>query len=62
MLVRNKCCSCKHKWKDQPGGFATIKKADGKAYCPNCGSSYWKWSSYLLDKKKNKDKDAFGEY
>ena len=47
ITVRNKCVKCKHKWKDHPGIFSTTSGA-----CPKCGSFYFKWSSYNLDKKK----------
>jgi hypothetical protein len=54
MIVRNKCTRCKHKWKDQPGAFATSTNDKGGACCPKCGSIYFKWSSYSIDIKKNK--------
>lgn len=54
MRVRNKCTKCKHKWKDEPGAQLSTHKV-----CPSCGSAYWKWSSFPLDKKKYGGKDDF---
>lgn len=53
MIVRNKCTSCKHKWRDQPGAFAVAKYNNNSGCCPECGSRYFKWSSYEFDLKKN---------
>ena len=40
-----------------PGALATYK-TNGKAACPECGSVYFKWSSYTFDiKKYRKDFD-----
>ena len=51
VIAKNRCC--KHKWKDQPGAFATVL-TDGRACCPECGSVYWKWTNYnILFKKYN---------
>lgn len=51
MIVRNKCCNCKHNWKDQPGAFSLAKQK-----CPMCDSAYFQWRSYSKDIKKNKNK------
>lgn len=71
MLVRNKCTNCKHKWRDQPGAFAVKKVLIGyhedgspkySLQCPQCGSLYFKWSSFEFDKKKYASEFDFGNY
>lgn len=66
VVAKNRCCNCKHKWKDQPGAFATVlfktgTREDGsdivEALCPNCKSKYWKWTNYKECYKKFKWKN-----
>ena len=70
-IITNKCCKCRHKWRDQPGAFATVKTFVGYDYegnrkysvqCPQCGSLYFKWVSFRNDKRNSKCKYGFGKY